>query len=181
MITKPAEGGGKARLQKASQGRSKPLEKLLRCENVHRSDVDEAAENSTEPCYFLFQLCSQFHPTLLTISTIITQNIMKLTLIATAFAALLSTGYATETNDRNLDAVPTAGVESPAMETHGMEPVLDEEGKRTLGAEDDAAAAKAPKMTNEEGNAGGKRRALGNKKHYSGQSCSLCCDDDYHC
>jgi hypothetical protein len=50
-------------------------------------------------------------------------NIMKLTLIATTFAALLlSTGYAAETNDRNLDAVPTAGVESPAMETQGMEP-----------------------------------------------------------
>jgi hypothetical protein len=50
---------------------------------------------------------------------------MKLTLIATAFAALLSTGYAAETNDRNLDAVQHAGVESPAMETQGMEPVLD--------------------------------------------------------
>jgi hypothetical protein len=98
---------------------------------------------------------------------------MKLTLIATAFAALLSTGYATETNDRNLDAVlPTAGVASPAID----------EGKRTLGAEeDDATAAKAPKMTNEEGKAGGKKRALGTKKDYSGQSCSLCCDDDYHC
>jgi hypothetical protein len=109
--------------------------------------------------------------------------IMKLTLIATAFAALLSTGYAAETNeDRNLNAVPIAGVESsPTMETQGMETVLDE-GKRTLGAEeDDAAAAKAPKMTNEEGKAGGKKRALGNKKDYSGQSCSLCCDDDYHC
>ena len=105
---------------------------------------------------------------------------MKLTLIATAFAALLSTGYASETNDRNLDAVQNAGVESPAMETQGMEPVLDE-GKRTLGAEDDAAA-KAPKMTNEEGKAGGKKRALGNKKDYSdGFGCSLCCDDDYHC
>ena len=98
---------------------------------------------------------------------------MKLTLIATAFAALLSTGYAAET-------VQSAGVESPVMaETQGMEPVLDE-GKRTLGAEDDAAA-KAPKMTNEEGKAGGKKRALRNKKDYSGQSCSLCCDDDYHC
>jgi hypothetical protein len=122
-------------------------------------------------------------PTLLTISKINNRHsniIMKLTLIATAFAALLSTGYAAETNDRNLDAVQNAGGESPAMETQGMEPVLDE-GKRTLGAEDDAAAAKAPKMTNEEGKAGGKKRALGNKKDYSGQSCSLCCDDDYHC
>ncbi len=109
---------------------------------------------------------------------------MKLTLIATAFAALLSTGYAAETNeDRNLNAVPIAGVESsPTMETQGMETVLDE-GKRTLGAEEeDAAAAKAPKMTNEEeGKVGDKKRALGNKKDYSGQSCSLCCDDDYHC
>jgi hypothetical protein len=105
---------------------------------------------------------------------------MKLTLIATAFAALLSTGYAAETNVRNLDAVPTAGVESPTMETQGMEAVLDE-GKRTLGGAEDDAAAKAPKMTNEEGKAGGKKRALGNKKDYSGQSCSLCCDDDYHC
>ena len=70
---------------------------------------------------------------------------MKLTLIATAFAALLSTGYATETNDRNLDAVlPTAGVASPAID----------EGKRTLVAEKDAAAAKAPKMTNEEKQSG---------------------------
>jgi hypothetical protein len=121
-------------------------------------------------------------PTLLTISKINNRHsniIMKLTLIATAFAALLSTGYAAETNDRNLDAVQNAGGESPAMETQGMEPVLDE-GKRTLGAED-GATAKAPKMTNEEGKAGGKKRALGNKKDYSGQSCSLCCDDDYHC
>jgi hypothetical protein len=107
---------------------------------------------------------------------------MKLTLIATAFAALLSTGYSAETNEsRNLDAVlPTAGVETPAMETPGMvEPVADE-GQRTLGAQEDAAA-KAPEMTtNEKGKADGKR-ALGNKKDYSGQSCSLCCDDDYHC
>ena len=58
-----------------------------------------------------------------------------------------------------------------------MEPVV-ENRKRTIGAEDDAAA-KAPKMTMNE--AGGKKRALGNKKDYSGQSCSLCCDDDYHC
>jgi hypothetical protein len=121
----------------------------------------------------------------LTISTIVklkTRN-MKLTLIATAFAALLSTGYAAEEiNQRNLDAVPAvAGVEAPAMETQGMEPVVVEDGKRTLVAEDDAAAAEAPKMTNEEGKAGGKKRALGKKKDYSGQSCSLCCDDDYHC
>jgi hypothetical protein len=129
------------------------------------------------------------YPLFLTISTIVrlkTRN-MKLTLIATAFAALLSTGYAAEEiNQRNLDAVPVAGVEAPpAMETQGMEPVVVEDGKRTLVAEDDAAAtaAKAPKMTtNEEGKkAGGKKRALGNKKDYSGQSCSLCCDDDYHC
>jgi hypothetical protein len=114
---------------------------------------------------------------------------MKLTLIAIAFAALLSTGYtAKETNQRNLNAVPTAGVEaSPAMETtEGMEPILGDEGKRTLGgAAAAAAAAKAPKMmTNEEeqGKAGGTKRALGNKKDYSSQSCHLCCeDDDYHC
>ena len=134
-------------------------------------------EESRAFCSFLFQA------TLLTISKINNRHsniIIKLTLIATAFAALLSTGYASETNDRNLDAVQNAGGESPAMETQGMEPVLDE-GKRTLGAEDDAAA-KAPKMTNnEEGKAGGKKRALENKKDYSGQSCSLCCDDDYHC
>jgi hypothetical protein len=115
---------------------------------------------------------------------------MKVTLIIpTAFAALLSTGYAAETDDRNLDAVvPTAGVvEAPpagAMETQGMmEPVLVDEGKRTLGAQEDDAADKAPAMTNEEDGkkAGGKKRNLGNKKDYSGQSCSLCCDDDYHC
>jgi hypothetical protein len=127
------------------------------------------------------------YPLFLTISTTVklkTRN-MKLTLIATAFAALLSTGHAAEEiNQRNLDAVPVAGVEAPAMETQGMEPVVVKDGKRTLVAEDDAtaAAAKAPKMTNEEGKkAGGKKRALGNKKDYSGQSCSLCCDDDYHC
>jgi hypothetical protein len=65
------------------------------------------------------------------------------------------------------------------METPGMESVADE-GQRTLGAQEDAAA-KAPEMTtNEKGKADGKR-TLGNKKDYSGQSCSLCCDDDYHC
>jgi hypothetical protein len=120
-------------------------------------------------------------PLFLTISTIVklkTRN-MKLILIATAFAALLSTGYAAEEiNQRNLDVVPVAGVEAPAMETQGMEPVDVEDGKRTLFAEDDAAA-KAPKMTTNE--AGGKKRALRNKKDYSDQSCSLCCDDDYHC
>ncbi len=133
-------------------------------------------EESRAFCSFLFQA------TLLTISKINNRHsniIIKLTLIATAFAALLSTGYASETNDRNLDAVQNAGGESPAMETQGMEPVLDE-GKRTLGAEDDAAA-KAPMMTNKEGKGGGIKRALGNKKDYSGQSCSLCCDNDYHC
>jgi hypothetical protein len=60
-----------------------------------------------------------------------------------------------------------------------MPSALDE-GKHTLSAEDDATA-KASKMTYEEGKVGGKKCALGNKKDHSGQSCSLCCDNDYHC
>jgi hypothetical protein len=117
------------------------------------------------------------------------RNTMKFTLIATAFAALLSTGYAENLRnaDTNLDTVPTAAID----ETQGMEPHLVDEnaGKRTLGVKDDANTEEhAPQMTTANEAEPGGKRALGtkgasggNKKDYSGQSCSLCCDDDYHC
>jgi hypothetical protein len=127
------------------------------------------------------------------------RNTMKCTLIAiTAFAALLSTGYAENLRnaDANLDDVPTAAIMD---DTQGgmMKPLLvdHEENagkKRTLGVkeEDDHATKEhAPQMTSTTNKAEtGGTRALGtmgtssgNKKDYSGQSCSLCCDDDYHC
>jgi hypothetical protein len=110
---------------------------------------------------------------------------MKLSLIATAFAAILSTGYAENLCNSNshLDDVPAAASPvteaAPAQQGGCMEAgalIIDENtGKRTLGAKDDAIMGAAI-----EGEANGKR-ALGTKKDYSGQSCSLCCDDDYHC
>ncbi len=104
---------------------------------------------------------------------------MKLTLIATAFAAILSTGYAENlrNSNSNLDNVPAAAaspIAEAAAHQQGMEePALIDEntGKRTLGAEDDTIMG----ATELEGNV---ERALGTRKDYSGQSCSLCCDDD---
>jgi hypothetical protein len=108
---------------------------------------------------------------------------MKLTLIATAFAAILSTGYAENlrNSNSNLDNVPAAAaspIAEAAAHQQGMEePALIDEntGKRTLGAEEDAI------MGATEGEANHGESVLGTKKDYSGQSCSLCCDDDYHC
>jgi hypothetical protein len=121
------------------------------------------------------------------------QNTMKFTLITiTAFAALISTGYAENLRnaDTNLDAAPNAAIMD---ETQGgmTEPLIDENAgkKRTLRIkEDDATEEHAPQMTTTTKAETGGTRALGtkgtsggNKKDYSGQSCSLCCDDDYHC
>jgi hypothetical protein len=106
---------------------------------------------------------------------------MQLSLIATAFAAILSTGYAEtlRNSNSNLDGVPTAA--SPVAEAAQgmMEPLVDENvGKRTLvGAEEDATIMGA--NTNE-GQTNGDR-ALGTKKDYSGQACQYCCNDDFNC
>jgi hypothetical protein len=108
---------------------------------------------------------------------------MKFTLIATTFAILLATGYS-ETlrtpGNRNLDAVVPASevVDLPTFSSSA------EEGNRALVVEGDVNAADVAG----EAETGGKRAlgtkgapSGGNKKDYSGQSCSLCCDDDYHC
>lgn len=108
---------------------------------------------------------------------------MKLSLIATAFAAILSTGYAEtlRNSNSNLDDVPTAASPVAKAAQGMMEPLVDVDenvGKRTLvGAEEDAIIMGA--NTNE-GQTNGDR-ALGTKKDYSGQACSHCCNDDFNC
>jgi hypothetical protein len=110
---------------------------------------------------------------------------MKFTLIASTFAALLATGYSEtlRTPDiRNLDAVPVADL--PAETEGGL--INTEEGKRALvedvNAADVVGDGSIPETTDGKRALGAKGApSAGNKKDYSGQSCSLCCDDDYHC
>jgi hypothetical protein len=110
---------------------------------------------------------------------------MKFTIIATLFAALATTGVsatATATATVAADAIPAATVDETAPQ--GAMKYGSESNPRSLRATEPVAEAPdggAPAMDEGTG-----ERALGtkngaNKKDYSGQSCSLCCDDDYHC
>jgi hypothetical protein len=96
---------------------------------------------------------------------------MKLTLIATIFAALATTGFSAAAAAANAilpvapaavdDTVAPKGLVSDGSENHRVLLVKDKAqgaGKHALGTKN-----------------------VANKKDYSGQSCSLCCDDDYHC
>jgi hypothetical protein len=120
----------------------------------------------------------------LTISSIVssqTQKNMKFTIIATIFAALATTGYSAA----DADAIPVAA----AVDETAPQGIMNggsEQNHHVLRAKNDEApegGGAPPAATEGTGN----KRALGtnnganNKKDYSGQSCSLCCDNDYHC
>jgi hypothetical protein len=107
---------------------------------------------------------------------------MKFTIIATIFAALATTGYSA---DAAAAAIPVAAtVDETAPQ--GIMNDGSEQNHRVLRAANDEApeGGGAPPVATE---GTGNNRALGTKngankkKDYSGQSCSLCCDDDYHC
>jgi hypothetical protein len=102
---------------------------------------------------------------------------MKFTLVATTFAALLDI-----TIGNNVEAAPAAGAET-----------VDTQGGLVDGETGSRAVLSVPlptrtpplqwqsKVDDATADTNGEKRALKKKKDYSGQSCSLCCDDDYHC
>jgi hypothetical protein len=115
-----------------------------------------------------------------------TYSNMKFTILLTLFAALVTTGFSAAVVAA--DAIPVAAVDETAPQgiTNGSK-----ENHRVLRAANEPAVAGANDKAAPDGGAPATegKRALGtkgapsggNKKDYSGQSCSLCCDDDYHC
>ena len=91
-------------------------------------------------------------------------DIMKLTLFATAFAALASTGFAESSirvNDANAAttigaAATTTGGDAPAAAVDGGVAPMDKPAQRGLGKKADG-------------------------KNPDGYMCKLCCNDDDHC
>jgi hypothetical protein len=116
-----------------------------------------------------------------------TYSNMKFTILATVFAALATIGFsAAATADADADAIPVAAVDetTPQRIMNGSEgnhrvlranePVADNEDEAA--PDGGAPVMEGKRVLGTKGAPSG-----GNKKDYSGQSCSLCCDDDYHC
>jgi hypothetical protein len=99
---------------------------------------------------------------------------MKFTAFATLFVALLVSGHAVSVPEANVGenknpASDVATPEAAAIETGG-------DSKRELrGAVEDVATPPEAIATKDENNDARKM------KETSGQSCGLCCNDDYYC
>ncbi len=99
---------------------------------------------------------------------------MKFTIFATIFAALASSGYAATPEAPEMNAAPANNVQDETPETPTAETDADKRGLRGNAEEEVGAKASEGKPV------AGKKRGLKNN-YPSGQSCTLCCDDDTQC